>query len=374
MAGTVTVATAAGTVGRRGETIVLPGQSPDGEHILAALVKRTYTIVPDGRCERAPKDRKLVASDTHFGDPMNTAVKHESDFVPFKLATDVVLNAHAYAPAGRPVRELAAAVAIDDLVRSVIVIGDRQAHHRDGRVPGFSDPVPFTVMPIRYERAFGGVDVRSDPTLACAYGFNHLGRGFVIRNAPDVLKNLPLPNIENPVDRLTPERLCCGHFIHMDQLPGPAGFGWTMKVWRPRMLMAGVMPADAALARALRQVHRQAVPAAQREMYDQTELPAMDFRFFNGGSHGLVLPYLRGDEIVRTRHLTPDGRVDFMLPGDQPSIGIDIGAGVMTPAVHLQTVMIRLDEGEVDLVWRGAIPFPGLDWLPEMRRLALEVA
>jgi hypothetical protein len=374
MADTLAVAAEPRAADRRSETIVLPGQAPDGDHILATLVKRSYTIIPGGRCQRAPKDRKLVASDTHFGDPMNTAVKYESDFVPFKLATDVVVNCHAHAPGGQPVQELVTAIAIDDVVCSVIVIGDRRAHYRGGRAPDFGEPVPFAVMPIRYERAFGGVDIRSDPKLACAYGFNHLGRGFAIRNTPEVLENLELPNIENPVDRLTPERLCCGHFIHMDQLPEPAGFGWTMKVWRPRMLMAGVMPADAAIARALRQVHRQAVPAEQREMYDQTELPAMDFRFFNGASIGLVLPYLRGDEIVRTKHLTPDGRLDFMLPGDEPSIGIDIGAGVMTPVVRLQTVMIRLDEGEVDLVWRGAIPFPGPDWLPEMRRLAVEVA
>jgi hypothetical protein len=28
---------------------------------------------------------------------------------------------------------------------------------------------------------------------------------------------------------------------------------------------------------------------------------------------------------------------------------------------------------EVDLVWRGALPFPGVDWLPEMKRLVAVV-
>ena len=357
-----------------GERIVLPGQAPDGQQILAVLVKRSYTIVAGQRCRRAAKDRKLVAADTHFGDPMNSTVRYESDFVPFKLATDVVLNATAYAPQGEEVLELVAAVGIGDtVVKSVVVIGDRRAHYRSAGDPLFSDPVPFTTMPIRYERAFGGVDVRSDPKLACAYGRNHLGRGFAIRNAPEVVEGLELPNIETPTDRLTPERLCCGHFIHMDQLPEPAGLGWYMKVWRPRMLLAGVMPADAALARELRQACRQAVPPQQREMYDQTELPPMNFRFFNGASSGLVLPYLSGDELVRTKHLTPDGRLDFLLPGEVPRIEIDIGEGAQSPAVRLHTVMIRLDEGEVDLVWCGAIPYPGRDWLPEMRRLDIEV-
>ena len=75
-----------------GKHVVLPGQTPAGEHILAVLLKRSYTIVPGGGCVRAPADQKLHAGDVHYGDPMNTTVKHESDFVPFKLATDVVLS------------------------------------------------------------------------------------------------------------------------------------------------------------------------------------------------------------------------------------------------------------------------------------------
>ena len=363
----------AAVAGQSGQRIVLPGQTPDGQYILAVLVKRSYTIRAGRRCQRAPKDRRLVAGDTHFGDPMNTSVQHEADFVPFKLATDVVLNSHAYAPDGETATELLATLAIDEVVRSVLVIGDRTAHYNSGRSPIFSDPEPFTCMPIRYERAFGGVDVRSDRDLACAYGRNHLGRGFAIRNAPEVVEGLELPNIENPADRLIPDRLCCGHFVHMEELPAPQGFGWYMKYWRPRSLLAGVMPADAGLARTLRQAYRQVVSPEQREMFDQTELPPMDFRFFNGASDGLVLPYLHGDEMVRTRHLTPEGELNFLLPDERPRIAIDIGTGAEVPPVELQTLMIRLDEGEIDMVWRGAIPYPGPDWLPEMRRLDIEV-
>jgi len=136
---------------RSGERIVLPGQAPDGQHILAVLLKRSYSIVPGQRCRRTAKDRKLVSGDVHFGDPMNSTVRYESDFVPLKLATDVVLNASAYAPNGRPVEELIASVEIGSVIRSVHVIGDRRAHYRSGGDPVFGDPLPFTVMPIRYE-------------------------------------------------------------------------------------------------------------------------------------------------------------------------------------------------------------------------------
>src|SRR5438445_10734041 len=93
---------------RPGQHIVLPGQTPKGEHILGVLVKRTYAIAPGKRCQRADADGKLVPGDIHFGDPMNSTVKAESDFVPFKMATDVVLNGKAYAPGGKPAAKIVA--------------------------------------------------------------------------------------------------------------------------------------------------------------------------------------------------------------------------------------------------------------------------
>jgi hypothetical protein len=99
----------------------------------------------------------------------------------------------------------------------------------------------------------------------------------------------------------------------------------------------------------------------------------MDFRFFNGASEGLVLPYLAGDEIVSTRNLTAEGELDFRLPGDRPRIALDLGAGGTEATVVLQTVMVRLEEHEVDLVWRAAFDYPGPDWLPQMRRMEVLV-
>ncbi len=63
------------------KTIVLPGQSPEGEYILAVLVKRTYDIIPGERCARAESDRKLISGDVHYDSPVNSSVKYESDFI-----------------------------------------------------------------------------------------------------------------------------------------------------------------------------------------------------------------------------------------------------------------------------------------------------
>ena len=97
----------------------------------------------------------------------------------------------------------------------------------------------------------------------------------------------------------------------------------------------------------------------------------MDFRFFCGASPGLAVPFLKGNERVQLLNLHPDGALSFTLPDDRPKIGVDIGNGLSEPQVVLQTVQIRCEDAkpQVDLVWRGAVPYPGLNWLPEMKRL-----
>lgn len=99
----------------------------------------------------------------------------------------------------------------------------------------------------------------------------------------------------------------------------------------------------------------------------------MDFRFFNGASPGLVMPYLRGNENIATANLSPEGIVPFSLPGDRPRIGLDIGQGLKQTTVVIHTVMIHMEEYQVDIVWRGALPYPGPDWLVEMKKLEIVV-
>jgi hypothetical protein len=356
-------------VARKVQKVVLPGQSPEGQYILAVIVKRTYRIVPDGPAVRAPEDRKILTADKYYVDPVSSSVEFESDFVPYKLATDVVLNGKVNAPRGVPTESCVATLSVGGMRKDLLVIGDRVCHHDEGLPPLFSDPAPFVTMDLTYERAYGGVDVYSDPTMAIAYVRNHVGRGFAVENMKAAVEGLELPNIEDPADPLTPDRLLVGHFMYWEQQPIPQGFGWVAKQWQPRASLAGVMPADRLIEQELRKAYAEVVPPEQRELYEQTQLPDMDFAFFNGASPGLVFEYLHGDETISAGNLTPEGVLTFQLPGDRPRIGLDIGLAPSDPEVVLQTVMIRLEDREVDLVWRAAFPYPGPDWLPEMRKM-----
>lgn len=358
-----------------GVTLVLPGQNPEGQHVLSVMLKRTYDIVPNSTCGRADRDDALIPGDVFWDDPMNSSVRFESDFVPFKLATDVVLNGKAYAPRGVPVTSLVASLQVGETRNRILVTGDRVARFVEGGAPVFSEPQPFSAMDLRYERAYGGIDVYSHNVASYPYPRNPLGRGFVVTNSPKCVDDLALPNLEDPDAPLTPDKLCLGEYKAWEQQPLPAGFGWFPKTWLPRAQLAGIMPADRVLEQELRQAYAKLIPdESQREAYLQHGLPDMDFRFFNGASRGLSFPYLRGGDRIVAENLTPEGTISFTLPADAPLLGLDIGSGVQEPEVVLQTVMIRLEEGQVDLVWRGAVSYQGPDWFPQMRKMEVFVA
>ena len=357
----------------QGASVLLPGQSPEGEYILSVLLKRTYDIVPGRPCVRAEEDRPVIPGDVPWGNPMNSTVRFESDFVPYKPATDVVINGKAYAPKGKPTTACSVAIKIADRRKDVRVIGDRKAFFGKKTSPAFSDPVPFTTMDLRYERAYGGIDVYSDKKTSYPYPRNPLGRGFIVANTKQGIENLELPNLEDPNDLLTPDRLCVSEYSRWQDQPMPAGLGWFSKYWRPRAELAGIMPADRPVEQELRKAYSAFLPADQRSHYMKNGIRDMDFRFFNGASPGLVMPYLTGNEGIATANLAAEGIVSFSLPGDRPEIGLDIGEGVKQTKVVIHTVMIHMEERQVDIVWRGAIHYPGPEWLVEMKKLEIVV-
>jgi hypothetical protein len=359
----------------RGATLVLPGQTTEGQYILSVLLKRSYDIVPGAVCGRAGIDKAINPGEVFWDDPMNSSVRFESDFIPFKLATDVVLNGKAYAPRGIPTASCMVSLQVAETRKRILVTGDRVARFVESGTPEFTEPSPFLNMDLRYERAYGGIDVYSHKVASYPYPRNPLGRGFVVTNSAKCVDKLALPNLEEPDTPLTPEHLCLGYYKTWEQQPFPAGFGWFPKTWLPRAQLAGILPADRAIEQELRQAYAKLIPdAGQREAYLKHGLPDMDFRFFNGASRGLVFPFLTGGELVVAENLSIEGSISFRLPHDAPRLGLDIGSGVLEPPVVRHTVMIRMEDRQVDIVWRGAVPYPGPDCLPQMRKMEVSVA
>ena len=169
----------------------------------------------------------------------------------------------------------------------------------------------------------------SSPTTAAQFPYprNPLGKGFAIDNVKGAIEGLELPNLEDPADPLTPARVACGHIQNWAKQPMPTGFGWYSKFWHPRAGWAGIFAGRPARRGNDAQSYAALLPPPARGLYEQHPLPTVDFRFFSGASPGLSVPYLNGDEAIRLTNLTRDGNGVFVLPGDRPAIGLDIGDG-----------------------------------------------
>lgn len=353
---------------------VIPGQTETRQHIFSALVKRTYAIRPDGLV-RLEKPRPFHLIDSYFkpGDPETCSIRTETDLVPFKLATDVVLIGSVHAPKGTAVPVLDAGIDVAGHRKILRVIGNRQCLFRERAAPAFTEPEEFRVLELRYERAYGGTDAHSIKDMPFSYPRNHLGRGFVLSNRPDLIHGLPLPNFEDPSDLLTPERVIVGEPERWPFQPLPQGFGWFQRTWYPRCSFVASVPAFLEPDTPLKEAQLGLVPANQVALARQFKLPSFDARFNSGASPGLSVPFLRGGERVRLLHLTPEGQSEFIVPSDVPQVRMDIGFGDRFPEAFLQTLCIRTGDGEVDLIWRVAHEYPGIDWLPEMKKLDVEV-
>ena len=120
--------------------------------------------------------------------------------------------ATAHARAGKPTKRMVAGIDCGELQYRMLVQGDRRAYFRaDGQL-GSPTPSRSTMMPLRYERAYGGADPTAPvPPMANLldamlphpgiYPRNPAGRGYAVTGAREHVDGLLLPNLENPRER-----------------------------------------------------------------------------------------------------------------------------------------------------------------------------
>jgi hypothetical protein len=261
----------------------------DGKPKLTIIVKATFVLGEDAR--PTPRQLPIFNSDI-MTEAKPPSIRFESDLVPFKPCTDVVLVGRAYAPEGKPVTELVAGLRVGQLRYGAAVIGDRQWQAQLLDKPMISHTQPFRTMDLVYERAFGGFDKRAG--MYCKE--NHVGTGFIGKRTQERLEGLRLPNLEDPRNLINA----------WNSHPRPAGFGFYGRGWAPRLAYAGTYD--------------------EKYMKERHPLLPADFsfRFFNGAHPDLqVGGYLRGDEEVDLLNVCPDApRVHFRLPGVTPKISV----------------------------------------------------
>jgi hypothetical protein len=306
------------------------GMEPSGRELLVVVVKGTFRIATeDGAPLRLHEEQApLVMADVFHGEPGVSAPKYEVDFAPRKQRCDVLINGSAYAPRDQTAERLAVGVRIGAWQKSFAVVGNRMWDARGGIRA--TPPQPFTVMPISYDCAFGGADLRhADPGKHAAYMKNPSGRGFHRHLVSEWVHESPLPNTEelnNPVTR-------------PDGDYAPMSFGTIGRHWESRVGFAGTydqhwidkvapfLPAD------FDEQYYQCAPADQQ----------------------LALP--RGEQTVTLANLTPDGRRTFVLPHlEAPVIVFPKKGERETYTAYPDTILIEPDLERVTMTWRVARP------------------
>ena len=300
----------------------------DGAEIWLVAVRCSFDIAPDGTTTVAdaqpPVAQGPVFFDALAGSP--PSLRLEMDLVRTKATTDVVLQGHAHAPGGQAVMQLDVGLRVGPVVKRLRVTGDRVWI---GGTP--SEPVPFTTMPMVWERAFGGFDPGTRDTPQPQWDVrNPVGTGFVLKAAH--AEGLRLPNIEY-ADQ------CVRAW---DDRPQPAGFGPLCNHWQPRAVLAGTYD----------------------EAWQKNRLPLLpldfDDRHYQCAPVDQQAPqFLRGGEPVSLVHLSPHAaQLHFELP--RVVFGLETffsdGAHWLHEPPKLHSVIVEPDASRVSLVWHSALP------------------
>jgi hypothetical protein len=315
------------------EPFVLIGK--DGER-LVLIVKATFLCREgDDALDLAPRraGRRIRSADVAWGDPAKTSIKYPADLGIAKPGTDVIVVAAAHAPGGRPVPSFDAGVRVGPLEKTIRVFGLRVW---EAGGAGLSAPRPTAGIEVRYEHAWGGLDV-SDPENPVEEPRNPLGTG--VARDPATLTHQAAPSIEDPATPMTSARTW----------PPPGGLGAIGRHWYPRRPYLGTYDAAWLQERA---------PLLPLNHDDRANLCA---------SPGLTaVPPLRGGEDVALLGLTPGGgAVRFRLPRIEVTATLEApGREPQTRRPYLDTVLLdALHPGDgaavlVELVWRAAFQPP----------------
>jgi hypothetical protein len=296
----------------------------DGVETVFAIVKGTFTLATQPRIadEQIP-----IALDTeYFGEPAVSSIKQPSDVSLEKPGTDVVLLGHAHAPNGSPVRFHDVSVAVGSLGKTVRVFGDR-VWRSTGGAYSMSVPDPFVVMPLVWERAFGGRE--ETEAGATEDGRNPVGTGFRVSGGREPIEGTRLPNLEDPSQLIASWK----------DAPPPACFAPVAGHWLPRRSYAGTYDAE----------------------WQRTRAPYLpvdfDPRFLAIAPTGLASPtFLQGGEPVVLQGVNPDGVVQFRLPSVRLRVEFHLDGSPNVRAANLDTVVIEPEERRFSLVWRASLP------------------
>lgn len=295
-----------------------------GRELVVVAIKATLNFPEQSAvAPLADAQQPLHYADVFGPDPETNATRFDNDFAPVKRHCDVLCDAVAHAPGGRPATALKVGLRVGQWSKSFDVIGPR-IWLRSATGYRISDPRAFTTLPLSYDTAWGGTDPDPDtPGHAATCETNPSGVGYYPHRQD--LESAPLPvtlEPNNPVTSTT------GDYR-------PMAFGPIGRHWLPRRNFVGTYD-DAWL---------------------NNRMPFMpddfDMLHFQATGPDQQIPFPKGGEPVELLNLSTEGRLGFFLPRETPVVTFHRKAGPVSQKIPLlDTVQVLCAERQICLTWR----------------------
>jgi len=237
-----------------------------------------------------------------------------------KPRTDVIVCGRARTPGANPLTSMDVSVSVGESRLVIRVFGDR-TWQRDGGKWEPTDPEPFTEMPLDAEHAFGGVLENEWGELGNPV--NPKGKGWYIYE--DQAEGGPLPNLEDPDDRM------------------------TSPTQNPEPVAPCVWPAAGAfLAAGGKLMERKRFPSRQE----------MDHLIHCWAHPRLMLErVVQAGEMLTVDGVCEDGPLAFTVPSFEGAGEVVCGQEHTQIPFKLDTLIVLADQRRLVCRWRGAGTF-----------------
>ncbi|XVJ70570.1 MAG: DUF2169 domain-containing protein [Rhizobacter sp.] len=319
---------------------VFPCHSTTGQTQCLVVVKATLDLA--GQVVSQGQGLPICRGDEYFNlDGFNQVIRFESDMAQVKPMVDVIVNAWAHAPGGKPIPEFAAGVRVGNESRVLQVSGKRHWHRRLGVIPTMSKPEPTLCVPVIYPLAYGGED-RGD--AMAFWDQNPSGQGFSSGLPYD---GLLLPQIEWADDLIDGP----GHPKTV------AGLGCYGRTWLPRRSFLGSYGTE--------ELKFKGVATKMPETFDPRSWNCAHPRMqFASGS------VVAGTEIELV-NLSPSGRVRLVVPDIGIAISWSAKGQYATIRPAFDTVTIEPEAGpqggHMALTWRHTVQNVSLETMDAVK-------
>ncbi|HUU30242.1 MAG TPA: DUF2169 domain-containing protein [archaeon] len=242
----------------------------EGKFFLAAGIGAGFTLSDPPQLVKEDEFLEAIKSELFQNEILDLGMP--------KPRGEVLVRGKCFAPEGKPRPASRVRIRVGSLDKTLNVFGDRFWKGPPG-ARTISQPLPFAVMDISYENAFGGPNYPANPR----------GKGHEPVQIESGGKAYPLPNVEDPERLITSPR----------DLPEPAGFGPLDLTWPQRAHKLGTFNDK---------WRRECWPYYPKDM---------DWTFFNAAPWNQQIDgFFSGEETLAIENMHPQLMlIDSRLPG-----------------------------------------------------------